>query len=354
MQLFGALLWYWGGLRLNENKLVARKATVLFNAFMWTYQISVTFLCLHYHVYLMMADLIINFCLSNYNWYNIKKGEYIRAVEVIYVELVFFMAAGTVSLGMSYGFYLYGISLITVLYYVQYMSLRLRQKHINEKVVISAIIISYVLSYFYTLKHGPLYTVSDTMTVIFFTGNSAMVFAVLIIYMRMYISIIKKTESKLEEMAHCDKLTGLFNRHYLLSYMDEIAQEGFQNYWIAIIDIDNFKKVNDTYGHNGGDFILKSISGIAKEFFSESIVCRWGGEEFIILASGDVVPDSELDDMRKKISGTVMDFEEHKICVTITIGTQRYSDNLSIDKWISMADEKLYEGKNSGKNKVVY
>lgn len=339
---------------MNENRVMAKKATIMFNAFMWSYQVAVSLLCLHYHVYLLMIMLIINFGFSNFNWYNIKKGKFMAAVRCIYIELVLFMGVGTISLGMSYGFYLYGISLLAVIYYVKYLGTKDKQKNINEKTVVFAITVSYLVSYFYTLKHGPVYTINETMSFLFFTGNSAMVFGVLIIYMRTYVNLIIKTERELEEMAHCDKLTGLFNRHYLLSHMDEIAQDGFQNYWIAIIDIDNFKKVNDTYGHNGGDYILKNIADIAGKFFSESTVCRWGGEEFIILASGDKVPDTRLDDMRKKISETVMDFENQRISITITVGTERYSDSYSIDQWISVADKKLYEGKNSGKNKVVY
>lgn len=343
-----------GERKLNENKLVAQKATILFNSFMWSYQIAISLLCLHYHVYLLMIMLIVNFVFSNINWYKIKQEKYMAATRYIYLELILFMAVGTVSLGMSYGFYLYGISLITVLYYVKYFSTKLKQKSVNEKVVVCSVIVSYVSSYIYTLKKGPLYTINETMSFLFFMGNSVMVFAVLIIYMKMYISLIMKTQNELERIAHCDRLTGLFNRHYLLSHMDEIAQDGFQNYWIAIIDIDNFKKVNDTYGHNGGDYILKNVADTAKEFFSESTVCRWGGEEFIILASGDKVPDTRLDDMRKKISETVMNFENQQISITVTAGTERYSDSYSIDQWISVADKKLYEGKNSGKNKVVY
>lgn len=163
-----------------------------------------------------------------------------------------------------------------------------------------------------------------------------------------------ENKSKLEEMAHYDKLTGLFNRHYLLSYMHDITYDQFKNYWIAIIDIDDFKKINDTYGHNAGDYILKSVADIIKNYLPESIICRWGGEEFLILASGDKIHASKLDDMRKEISETVMDFEERKISITVTIGTEMYSDNTSIDKWISLADKKLYTGKNSGKNQVVY
>ncbi len=162
-----------------------------------------------------------------------------------------------------------------------------------------------------------------------------------------------RTENKLEDIALRDKLTGLYNRHYFFSLMSEKSPGDFKNYWIAILDIDNFKEVNDTYGHNCGDYVLKCIAAIVNDCFSDGTVCRWGGEEFIILAQNEKSPVSLLEEMRQIISDNLMIFEENKIRVTVTVGVEQYSENLGIDKWISCADAKLYEGKINGKNKIV-
>ncbi len=338
---------------LNDQMKSVRKGVTFFNLFMWSYQVTISCICFFYKIYFLLFVLIFNFCLSNINWIAIKKEKYLKAVSTIYFELILFMAAGTVSLGMNYGFYLYGISMITVLFYTNYMCEILKNGQVKEKAVITAILVSYVSSFLHSIIYGPIYSTSDTMSYLFFAGNSAMVFGVLIIYMKLYINTIRNTEQMLEKTANCDKLTGLFNRHYILSYMDSLTEKDLASYSIAILDIDNFKKVNDTYGHNAGDFILKSVADIARDFFSECTVCRWGGEEFVILGPMDTVSETKLDDMRKKIAETVLDYNDNRINVTVTIGTERYSEGIDTDKWISIADEKLYTGKTCGKNKVV-
>lgn len=341
---------------MTEQRETVRKGVTFFNIFMWSYQATVSWLCLYYHIKLLLIVLIVNFCCSNLNWYVIfKKKDYLKAVKIIYGELIVFMAAGTASLGMNYGFYLYGISLITVLFYTNYMCERLKDGGVvRENLMITLILIAYITSFAHTITFGPIYTISDVMSYMFFAGNSVMVFGVLIVYMRIYVDTIRKTEAMLEETALCDKLTGLYNRHYLLSFAENYSAVQLKKYWIAILDIDNFKKVNDTYGHNAGDMILKSVAIIAKDTFSDATVCRWGGEEFIIFASSEKISDSKLEDLRIKISENTVTYEDNAISVTVTVGTERYSEGIDIDKWISIADEKLYKGKNSGKNQVVY
>lgn len=339
---------------MNNYELKVKKVTAAFNHFMLGYQIMGIEICWRHKVWFLLAVLCMNLVLTLLNYRFLRNREYLKVTVILYIELVIFMAAGSVSLGMNYGFYLYGVSMTTVLYYVNYVGKKMKTGTVNETAMLTAIFSAYILSFAHSIRHEPLYVISDTMANINFVVNSLSVFVVLVCYMKLYIKTITDAQNELEKIAHCDKLTGLFNRHYLLAHMDEISEKGFDNYWIAILDIDNFKKVNDTYGHNGGDCILKNVASIVEKSFQNCTVCRWGGEEFIILASGNTVSDSCLDNMRQEIADTVTNFENQEIHVTVTVGTERYSEGLSIDKWISMADAKLYKGKNSGKNMVVY
>ena len=121
-------------------------------------------------------------------------------------------------------------------------------------------------------------------------------------------------------------------------------------------DIDNFKKINDQYGHNAGDYILVSIANILREACDDIIVSRWGGEEFLILVSG-IDEDQVLagiEKLRKNIESEDFVFEDRHIKVTITSGVAARAKGQSIDNWINDADNKLYTGKNTGKNKVVF
>ena len=84
-----------------------------------------------------------------------------------------------------------------------------------------------------------------------------------------------------------------------------------------------------------------------------NVISRWGGEEFLILSTGSKDIHSRMEDLRKKVESTDFVFDGKKIDVTITIGLAEKEDTRSIDKWIQRADEKLYQGKNSGKNVVI-
>jgi diguanylate cyclase (GGDEF)-like protein len=123
-----------------------------------------------------------------------------------------------------------------------------------------------------------------------------------------------------------------------------------------LFDIDDFKAVNDSYGHSGGDHILKRIAEISTEVLKDSFVCRYGGEEFVVVMEekeGGSVLD-KLEALRKRIEEEPFGFEGDNIRVTVTIGAMKYSNGISLEKWVNQADEKMYSGKESGKNKVVY
>ena len=159
-----------------------------------------------------------------------------------------------------------------------------------------------------------------------------------------------KSEEKLEQMALIDNLTGLYNRHYLLAFLDHIETNAPEERWLAILDIDDFKKVNDTYGHNCGDMILHQVADIVKLTCRNCIVCRWGGEEFIILSNKRECSPDVLETLRQTIAEEEFKFENESIHITVTIGVAQFDGEPTNDGWISKADERLYHGKKNGKN----
>jgi len=125
---------------------------------------------------------------------------------------------------------------------------------------------------------------------------------------------------------------------------------------LFICDIDFFKKVNDTYGHNAGDAVLKHV---ASHFRQNSRICdgiyRWGGEEFIV-----ILPDTDANQafeiaerLRLVIMDSVCEFEELKIKVTMSFGVTEIDSMKSIEENIKDADEKLYTAKQNGRNQVI-
>jgi diguanylate cyclase (GGDEF)-like protein len=171
------------------------------------------------------------------------------------------------------------------------------------------------------------------------------------------ITEIKEKSNLLEYQASHDKLTGLFNRNKFDEfYVKEIkrARRYKTNLSIILFDIDDFKIINDTHGHQIGDIVLKEISKITSHNIREQdLVVRWGGEEFLIL-----LPHTDLEGatavaqkIRTAISGNF--FAELKLKTTASFGVSELTENDDEDSLISKSDKFLYEAKNAGKNKVI-
>jgi diguanylate cyclase (GGDEF)-like protein len=172
-----------------------------------------------------------------------------------------------------------------------------------------------------------------------------------------YARMDKMNEDLIYTATH-DHLTGLINRRNMSDYFDKALVNYNLNkkpFSVIIADIDNFKKINDTYGHNNGDVILKSVSNIMMNSVGEKDhVCRWGGEEILVLVDGDLNHAISLaEDIRKSIENTTFMGDDVKMQATITSGVAEYNLNPSIEALINIADDHLYEGKHSTKNCVI-
>jgi diguanylate cyclase (GGDEF)-like protein len=154
-------------------------------------------------------------------------------------------------------------------------------------------------------------------------------------------------------------LTRLSNRRdFLEKFQHEKGRFDRNRKPFAVVlgDIDDFKSVNDQYGHDCGDFALVNISSLMKSMVrKQDIIGRWGGEEFILL-----LPESPLDggkrvaeEIRKKIAANTFNFNGNKFSVTMTFGISEFNATSDIDTCIKKADEALYSGKQKGKNCVV-
>lgn len=170
--------------------------------------------------------------------------------------------------------------------------------------------------------------------------------------------ITLESETFLDDSQH-DKLTELKNRmgfhsDYNKTYASMLT-EG-RDVSLFICDIDFFKKVNDTYGHNAGDAVLRHV---AEQFRKNARPCdgiyRWGGEEFIcIMPDTDLKTGAEIaEKLRIAVMESVCEFEDLKIKVTMSFGVNQLEAGKSAEDNIKTADEKLYTAKESGRNRVI-
>ncbi len=157
---------------------------------------------------------------------------------------------------------------------------------------------------------------------------------------------------ELRELATTDSLTKLYNRRYFLDKVHDLVKSN-TIFSLILFDVDCFKSINDTYGHNAGDLVLTSLSRIFKLILrEEDIISRWGGEEFIIC-----LPNIEVDEaykfaekIRIEVSKFQFNYEGYIFNCTITGGIAQYDIKLPIDKNITKIDSALYTGKSTGKN----
>ena len=200
---------------------------------------------------------------------------------------------------------------------------------------------------------------------IFFVFNltASCVFAVLTSFLLessnlfIFLGILEEKESAKAVFNH-DPLTGLLNRASLQQIFRQKNLFDGNDFAIVMCDIDNFKKINDTYGHGAGDEVLKSLSKIFKNAFrNEDRVARFGGEEFlaVIFDVKKAKAVSILERIRETLNQNVVEFENHRIIATMTFGVVAHSGNteVNIERMIKQADELLYVGKRNGKNIVM-
>jgi diguanylate cyclase (GGDEF)-like protein len=158
----------------------------------------------------------------------------------------------------------------------------------------------------------------------------------------------------IRRVSNSDYLTGLPNRRHFFTRVAANLKVTPKSQSLAIIDIDHFKKVNDTYGHDCGDYTLKELAKLVAEYFTDYTAARFGGEEFCVYFS-NTAPEKVLqimEDFRKAIAHKILTFEKQSLSCTVSIGLTHKSKG-GINAMIRLADQHLYIAKNNGRNKVV-
>ena len=160
-----------------------------------------------------------------------------------------------------------------------------------------------------------------------------------------------------KHMAMTDSLTGLYNIRYFKRLLDVecIAAVGdaHKRFCIVMGDLDHFKKINDTYGHQAGDYVLKSISDvIVNSVRGSDVVARYGGEEIIALLRTSYLDDARnvVENIRKKIEALELEYDGRKIKITMSFGISKFNKNDDALTVVKRADNALYRSKESGRN----
>lgn len=291
------------------------------------------------------------------------KNQAVRTyIAVSFTEVIAHMTVAVIFCGWNTGFAFYCFGIIAVLYFLKYLyATKSGFRYVAENVsFITAILFIFLRIYTWFFK--PAEPFPATPEKILYTANTFLIFAIVWFSMFMYTKTSTINENDLIQMAEFDELTQLFNRRKMIEILMDIRSDFKGKTFLTMFDIDDFKKINDTYGHDAGDYVLRTISAMISKACKEdkhAVACRWGGEEFLLA--------HEISQLRKDRDGELLirricnmvkryDFNygsEH-IVITLTAGIARLTNDLTVEQAIKKADDNLYFGKKNGKNQVVF
>ena len=314
-------------------------------------------------VYELMAFNIVSTTMYLIGLITVKNNRYtVLWLFLLNTEIILHGLLCSHYLGYDYQFALFSFSLIPVTYFLSYLD-----ESFGHPIIVSSLLAAVNLAVMMFTLHMDSYTVPvcDDFPVEFLDIvaqlNLAIGVIILVSFSIMFISKInsdmkslKESNEKLDFLANYDPLTGLRNRNNIRVVFSEYINSK-DPYSVIIGDIDDFKKVNDTCGHNAGDAVLRKVSEIFVSVIAEKgVVCRWGGEEILVLLKGTTDQSIKtIEAVLKEIRNTTVVSSGKHIRVTMTFGMSDYTDAMNIEKLISIADKRLYIGKNSGKNRIV-
>lgn len=283
--------------------------------------------------------------------------EKLNLVYAAIAEIVLHASVATVCVGIEPRFCMFLLMIIPLIFLMPN-----KNRFAPFVVLFISVPLYGVLNYYFDDRSHVLFEITPIFNTVFFItnfliGSMVLIFiSIIFSLMNHYIeSKLRVQTEQLVEMASTDPLTKLYNRREMqsrLNAVSSVTDSGSQEYVVGLGDIDDFKQVNDTYGHDSGDMVLAKVASIISGGLPEgSSACRWGGEEFLFLIPGcDITKGKEYAD---KI---ISDIRAHKFesggkefSVTMTIGICSGTSKDDIYDIINISDSRLYKGKHNGK-----
>lgn len=277
---------------------------------------------------------------------------------ILNVCILFWSCMNVYCFGWNIGIQHFLVVLLVFVFFCKY-------RHEPVKILYAAFLFALRLFLFYYCRsHEPSIVLDDGLINTLQTVNTFFIFLSLGLVAYLFSSTTQEMEGKLIEynrklmkQANTDTLTGLFNRRRTMEYLENLLRAAETQISICLCDIDHFKRVNDTYGHDVGDVVLKKISEtFQKRLPPDTFVSRWGGEEFLLIfprLNGDEVITA-LETLRQKIREITFDGGFENFTVSLTYGLVEYDYHSDITTLLKEADEKLYVGKEGGRDRIVF
>lgn len=293
-----------------------------------------------------------------------KIGYLLPVYISILLEVTFYASFSSYYLGVKCGSNLFLGAIIPIIIYFGCILFKGRDRIL----IVFLLLVNFSVfffSYMFLMDAKPLYEVSASVRSFLLVFAAFVMFFSIIFYNVIYIysseyemNTLEHENEQLSADAKIDLLTNLLNRRGFLPIVENLMNsKPARHFCIAFCDIDNFKRINDTYGHECGDEVLRHITKLIKKEMHGCDICRWGGEEIIVLMKDyDMeVAKQKMEYLRKCVESLPTIFYNQRISATITIGIEEYSEGIKdSEELINIADKRMYYGKQHGKNIVVF
>lgn len=282
-----------------------------------------------------------------------RKGHHLESVILISIEVIGHASLATYFLGWNSGFHYYFIPFILFLF--------INHKQTILTIGIEVVVIFSFYSWLLLSTKGINYQSIVPVEVIdgFQFMNIAINFLAIGLLGYGLRTSSMRAEWEMEQLAITDSLTGLYNRRkmYEMILLEQQRLERSEKPFVLVMaDLDLFKTINDQYGHDCGDFVLKEVSRLMKETLrQQDVLSRWGGEEFILLLpeTDTMGANKVIDFLRKEIAGYKFQCQSNSFSITMTFGIALFDGSESVEMVLKHADEMLYKGKESGRNCIM-
>lgn len=335
------------------------KLTVLVNIIFLVWHATLMCVFGYEKVWVLAGFNVFSLCIYVRTLFALRRHHTRGVIRLMYVELLFHMLISVICMGWDCGFQEYAFGILPIIMFGDYIedANRLRRSSI---VMVVSVALCYVGLSVWTSTHAPLYAfTTEAGTRLFGIINGGATMFMLVAYFLVFTNMVLGFERGLIHDASYDPLTGLANRRVLYENRERLQET--DNYCVFMLDVDNFKYINDTYGHDNGDRVLEAIGRMLTEYrftLKKFLPLRWGGEEFVVVYCDNSLSREEkirqMESIRQQISELRVTVPDGEIQFTVTVGAAAAGEDETIDGLIAVADSRMYYGKKHGKDCLVF
>ena len=294
-----------------------------------------------------------------------KNKQFKLITLAITAEVNIFVLLVTLAYGKSLYFNLFCFLLIPAVFYISNSAKAFKHPYLASVAVTAVTLANYIFSIFYESEkflslenYHVLFVITVVLNISITTILLSLFCFMFTIEMRNSTATLENRTRQLKQLSSIDPLTKLANRRSMMEKLNismHLLRKDKKVFSLILGDIDDFKKVNDTYGHDCGDKVLVMVADtISSQMREGDFVCRWGGEEILILVNGNIEAAKSLGDrILNKICASEVTHEGSTVKVTMTFGVAQANESFRIEDFIQQADNRLYYGKTHGKCQVV-